>query len=345
MKYNPLLVPHMLNLGPVDQSYLMNGNYAAIRTAFIRNLQSTIVGDCIEPREIGGLRFSDGKLAIYDSGNSPTSKMQNRLIGCPIDVYGEIPFANRTRITGFEKSDRTSIISFECEDEYVSVRDLPRHTDESIKARRRRMGFEALFSIKTHWMTRALLNRLTSAQILKIDPTHYLQHNAAIIIGKSVLPKNDPLTEVTLSPSGASPDLVFGNKARVTSCAISIEGRYPEVFAEALVGGTSRRVIDHWIFEGSKINKTNLNKSSTRITFSSPSRTRSYAEDEPDRVADVMARLRRAEAKHTPQSVKDWDAKVQALDAERQCDPCDRFSLMHIFRTASGETRSGRVRI
>jgi len=343
MKFSPLLIPHMLNLAPNEQAHFMHGNLVRMSAAFMEKLQSEMSEDRMEPREICSLTFADGKLIRQDK--MPTAKMRGIQIGKPIDIYGEIPLGHRTRITGFEEIHSSHVILFECLDPYVDRDDLPRHTPQSIRARRRRMAFEALFSTKIHWMTRELLDHLSVAQILKIDPLHYLQYDSGIIVDGKCLPKDEALTLATLSPSGAAPDLSFGKNVTVASCAVSLEGRYPEALAKGLPGQSARKVIDHWIFEQSRVNKVKLNKTTTRITFASSGRTRSYAEDNPDKVEEVLSRLRRAEKRHSPQTVKDWDARIRELDEDRVCDPEDSFDLVHIFRNGSGKNRAGNIRI
>lgn len=343
MKFSPLLIPHMLNLAPNEQAHFMHGNLVRISSAFMEKLQSEMVENQMEPREICSLTFANGKLVLH--GKMPTAKMRDIQMGNPIDIYGEMPLGHRTRITGFEQIRSSHVISFECLDPHVDQADLPRHTPQSIRARRRRMGFEALFSSKMHWMTKELLNHLSATQILKINPLHYLQYDSGIIVDGSALPKGEALTSATISPSGAAPDLSFGKNVTVTSCAVSLEGRYPEALAKGLPGQSARKIIDHWIFEQSRVNKVKLNKTSTRITFASPGRTRSYAEDEPDKTEEVLSRLRRAEKRHSPQLVKDWDARIRELDQDRVCDLQDKYDLAHIFRNGSGKDRAGNIRI
>ena len=338
MDVNPLLIPHMLNLSPAEIVSFRNGLPAKPLVTFMQKCRTEVVDGRLEPREVGSLTFADGNLSLHRHGYS--RKMQENIIGSPIDVYGEIPLAHRTEITGFEPNFAT----FTCKDDYISFKDVPVHTDKSIKARRRRMAFEAFLHIKTHWMTRSLLNGLSIKQILAMDPRHFLIYDSGIVLDDKTLPEGDLLTSATLSAEGSAPSLGFGKGVSVESCAVSIPGRQPDAIANGLPGKPARKVIDHWLFEGSTINKVRLNLSNTRVTFASPGRTRSYAEDEPEKAAEIISRLRRSEARATPNSIKDWEKHLLSLDSERDCDPQDRMGLLHLYRNGEGKLRRGSVR-
>ena len=339
MDVNPLLIPHMLNLSPAENVSFRNGILARPLATFMEKCRTEIVDGRLEPREIGTLTFADGNLSLRRHGYS--RKMQENIIGSPIDIYGEIPLAHRTAITGFEPN----CVTFTCKDDYISFRDLPVHTDKSIKARRRRMAFEAFLYIKMHWMTRSLLNGLTIKQILQINPMHFLTYDSGFVLEKKSLPQDELITTATISAEGSAPSLTFGKDKSVENCAISIPGRQPEAIANGLAGKPARKIIDHWIFEGSTINKATLNQTTTRITFASPGRTHSYAEDEPERSAEILQRLRRSEARVTPPCVKKWENHLLELDKDRACDPEDRLEFLHLYRNGQGKRRRAKVRI
>lgn len=328
-------------MAPTEHIHFRNGNLVHVKS-FMRKLQSQIVGDCVEPGHIRNMSFSEGKLYISD--RMPTKKMQDILLGKSIDVFAEIPLGHRTKITGFNAQRSSYTVSYECLDPYVDGDDLPRHTIESIEARRRRMAFEAFFSIKLHWMTREILNKLTIDQLLKIDLDNYLSRDSMIILDTDNYLEEDVLTRATFFSAGEAPELDFGENVKVKSGAVVIPDRYPETLAHSLPGQSARKVIDHWMFENSKVNKVKLNKTTTRITFSAPSQTRSYAEDEPDKVSEILARLRRAEKRKAPKSVKNWEARIQEMEKDRNCDVTDRFEYAHLFFKENGDKRRGKIR-
>jgi len=338
MKISPLLIPHMLNITPHEMVTFINGITAKPAGVFTENCRTAIIKGKLEPQSLGSLRFADGNLNLH--AHKYTPKMQKNLIGSALDIYGEIPLAHRTQITGFEDNCAT----FECTDDYVSVKDAPQHTKKSILARRRRMAAEAFFHIKLHWMTRRLLNGMDLKKLAKIDLHNFLIYDSGFLLDEKLLSTESGITAASIGANGSAPDMMIGSNVKVDSCAVSIPGRYPDTVASSLKGGPARKVIDHPMFEGSTVNTVRLNASSTRITFSAPERTKSYAEDEPERVADIMARLKRSEDRATPANIKDWDKHIQTLESDRKCEPEDSVRYMHFYRSGDGKKRQGQIR-
>lgn len=342
MKVNPLLLAPFLNMRPQNQNLLMSGVYSAIET-FNGRISTEKCGDSLEPKVFQKARFADGKMHI--KSEHMNAKMQDLLIGSSLDIYHDIPLFHRAKITGIENVRTVDyILHYALDVPHVDRKELPWHTDKSIRARYRRMGFETLFSLKLHWMSRKFLDQLTVAQIMKLEPLHLLAYDSSIIAGQKVIGKDDTMRALTISPNGTAPDIDFGN-AQVGSAAVVVPTRYPETLAKSLPGQPSRRVIDHWILEDSTVNAVKLNKSTTRITFGSPGRTASYREDAPDKVAEILSRLRRAENRHASQLIKDWDARLRKLDADRGGPPETQIDKVHIYNMQSGEPRRGTVRL
>jgi hypothetical protein len=330
MKVHPLLIPHMLDMSPYELQLLTNGAQFRSSTSFWRGIQAEIEEGMIYPRKIGEATFDGNKLFMHKHGYN--SKMKKHLMGASLDLFHDVPLAHRTHITGF----LDDFIEFEPMDSAIPIAEIPRHTEASIAARRKRQAMEIFLRVKLHWMTKRMLDRLTIEQLLELSLEDFALSNFDLHIDPEGLGMNDPIKRLILSPTKIMPRLNFLNVA-VSQGGVSLPGSHPNTLAASLPGQEATQVIDHWMFEGVKISKAVKNITTFRITFKAPTRTTSYLEDEPERSSEILKRLKKRETRATPKEVKDWERKILELDSERTSEQSEQIDRIHLYRNRNGK--------
>lgn len=338
-RISPLLIPHFLDLSPVELSLLIQGNGIRSKNAFYGSLNTQRIGsENIEPSRLGDSYFEDGRLVGKTQNNN--TKMSQFLIGASLDLFYDLPCFHRTTIESISGNS----ITFVCLDPYVSYDDIPRHTAESIAARERRQAVEVLLCSKLHWMTKRVLDKMSPKNIIDIDLRNLFHYDGEISLKGTEISSKEKIKKVRFHTDGGHPNIDFEN-VTISNSGVSVKGKYPETIRTSLQGGPASKIIDHWLLDGITVNKATLTKTTMRFTFKAPGQTTSYAEMEPEKTKKILREIRKHEESITPDSVKNWEEEIRNRDKSRGNPPEQTPHTIHFFNTAIGNERKNQPRI
>lgn len=338
-RINPLLIPHFLDLSPIELSLLIQGNGIRSKNAFYGSLNTQKIGaERIEPSRLGDSYFEGGRLAGGTKNNN--TKMNRFLIGASLDLFHDLPCFHRTTIENISGN----LITFSCLDPYVNYDDIPRHTTESIAARERRQAVEVLLCSKLHWMTKRILDQMSPKKIIDIDLKNLFYYDGEISIKGTEISSKEEIKKVRFYADGGHPNIDFEN-VTISNSGVSVKGKYPETIRTGLQGGPATKIIDHWLLDGITVNKATLTKTTMRLTFKAPGQTTSYAEMEPEKTKKILRELNKHEESITPDSVKNWEEEIRIRDKSRGNLSEQTPHTIHFYNTAIGNERKNQPRI